>query len=127
MTYVLQVTGDREWNDRVRMVRILKRYPAGTWLIHGDARGADRMAGEIGKDFGFVVVAIPYISSLGRAGGPVRNLRMLDVFEALLKNLPAEGHVIYFHDKLSESKGTKNMVDAARRRNLLVKKCKAPA
>lgn len=105
----LLVTGDREWTDRNKIVRRLANYPAGTLVIHGAARGADQMAGEVARSMNMPVVVVPYIGYLGRAGGAVRNQKMLD----LLLGLSRMGYSIHaeaFHPDLRKSKGTKNMI-----------------
>jgi hypothetical protein len=48
-------------------------------VIHGAARGADRLAGEIAKDAHVTVREFPANWDRdGRAAGPIRNQRMLD-------------------------------------------------
>jgi hypothetical protein len=51
-----------------------------TVVIHGDARGADRLAGEIANAAGIPVESYPadWVKH-GRAAGPIRNQLMLDV------------------------------------------------
>ncbi len=49
------VTGSREWTKRDPIRRELSKYPAGTILVHGAADGADSIAGEIGKELGFII------------------------------------------------------------------------
>jgi len=101
------VCGDREWKDFVFMERILSRF----WLhasviIHGDARGADKMAANWAKSRG--IRPEPYPADWDRyhrAAGPIRNRQMLK-----------EGKpdvVVAFHDDIEKSKGTRDMINVA--------------
>jgi hypothetical protein len=49
----------------------------------------------------------------GKGAGPIRNKQMLD-------ENPDIEMVIAFHTNLTNSKGTKNMIDRAKRRNIKV-------
>lgn len=74
--WAVLVTGAREYPDPMRVVAAVKgAFPKGSRgiLIHGDARGADRVAGLAAKDSGHYVLAIPYFGDLGPRGGPARN------------------------------------------------------
>lgn len=112
------VTGDRFWTDPVPIRRELEVFLPGSFLIHGDQRGADTLAGEIGVDLGLVVVRVPYLEKLGRAGGPARNGYMLKLLQGL-EYMGYEISCIGFHANIESSKGTANMVG-------LTKKAKVP-
>jgi hypothetical protein len=74
--------GSRDWTDREMIRAAVRRYleQFGPFeLIHGDQRGADRIAGEIGDEFGLLVHPEPADWSRGKRGGPERNQRMLDL------------------------------------------------
>ncbi len=117
MDYALLVTGDRNWSDKDVIQRALRQFPAGTFMINGACRGADVLAAAVGEDLGFAVVNVPYITRFGRGGGPARNKKML----TLLLGLKASGYwprVYAFHSNLAVSKGTKSMVDLARKAGL---------
>lgn len=107
MTRIL-VCGDRNWRDSSAIARELLTYPAGSVVIHGDCRGADRMAGVWAEQYGFSVERFPAEwQKYGNAAGPIRNQRMLD-----------EGKpdvVLAFHSDIAKSKGTADMVRRARR------------
>jgi hypothetical protein len=105
------VCGSREWTDEDLVLRRLAELPHGTTVIHGDCRGADRMAGGAAKMFKLEVVAVPADWSLGRSAGPIRNRKMLDMKPDL---------VIAFHDDVENSKGTKDCVGEARKRGIPV-------
>src|SRR5262245_14640856 len=64
------VTGTREWTDRVPIERELACLVAGSVVIHGAARGVDRLAGEVAAALGFEVIACPADwKKFGRAAG----------------------------------------------------------
>lgn len=74
------VFGSREWTDAGLILKRLKVFPASTVVIHGKARGADSLAGEIARGLGFKVIEEPALWDVeGKAAGPKRNQRMLDV------------------------------------------------
>jgi hypothetical protein len=102
------VTGARDWTDRASVWRWLDACAEVTAVIEGEARGADTFAREWGHARGVKVLAFPAQWKLyGKGAGPVRNAQML-----------AEGKpdvVVFFHDDLSTSKGTLDMVTRARR------------
>jgi len=74
------VCGSRKWLDQKPIEAVLKRFPPGTVLIHGDCAGADRIAADVGRRLGFVVRGYPAEAD-GRtwpSAGPLRNQVMLD-------------------------------------------------
>ncbi len=75
-------------------------------MIHGDARGADRIAGEIAANLGLAVRECPARwEEIGASAGRVRNRFMLDL---------KPDKVIAFTRSLSDSRGTLHMVKIAR-------------
>ena len=102
------VTGDRNWNDLDTLMQVLSIFPKNTILVHGNCRGADKMAGKIGVDLGFDVVPYPADwYKYGFKAGPIRNKQML------FENMDADV-VLAFHNDLVNSKGTRHMVDISR-------------
>jgi len=100
------VCGDRNWSDKQIIYSRLAELPPDTHIIHGDCKGADRLAGEAAKELGFVVTAVPADwKRYGKPAGPIRNKAMLDLSPDL---------VIAFHSDFRNSKGTKSMVNLAR-------------
>jgi hypothetical protein len=76
------VCGGRDFADAEWMSRVLgafhKALPIEV-IIHGDARGADRMAGQWAKRQGIPVEVYPADwQRHGRAAGAIRNQQMLD-------------------------------------------------
>jgi methylmalonyl-CoA mutase cobalamin-binding subunit len=106
------VCGDRRWTDAAAVERELKKFPPGTVVIHGGARGADTIAAQTAARLGFEVIAFPARWELyGRAAGPIRNSEMLAQDPDL---------VIAFHADLAASRGTKDVVSKARRAGVRV-------
>lgn len=118
------ICGDREWTDREKIaqqLRIIKAVQERiyedydgygdlvTTIIHGAARGADRIAGEEAAKLGFEVKPYPISpedwAHFKGGAGPIRNQLMLDEGKPDL--------VLAFHSNIYESKGTKDMVNRA--------------
>jgi hypothetical protein len=106
--------GDRNWTKRdpIRRALVFVLWSMALWIprrdivvIHGAARGADTIAGEIAEKMGFQVRSFSADwNRYGRAAGPIRNREML----------AADPHVAFaFHSDLDNSKGTKDMVSIA--------------
>lgn len=111
------ITGDRNWDEYAPIYTVLKAlhdvHPDAI-IVHGGARGADTMAGQIaavlfGTDR---VEAYPAEwTKYGKSAGPIRNRLM--VKESQRRGL-LDGHMlergVAFHHHLERSKGTKDMV-----------------
>ena len=107
------VTGSREWTDRFTIFSALRQYPTCRLLIHGNARGADRIAAEIAEHLGFKIKSVPaQWDRYNKAAGAIRNRVMLDLNPDL---------VLAFHSNLAVSKGTKDCVEEAQRRKIPVR------
>lgn len=100
------VCGSREYTDGLRIRDVLGCYwSQNPVIVHGDARGADRIAAEVAEGLGFVTEAHPADwDRHGKRAGYVRNQEMLDT---------GVDRVIAFWD--GESKGTKMMIDLAKK------------
>jgi hypothetical protein len=105
------VTGGRDFCNRELLFETLDRLHAAhsfTILIHGDANGADRLAGEWATSRGITVEAQPPDwKKHGRAAGPIRNQKMLAENPALVVAFPG-------------GKGTADMVKKAKKAGLEV-------
>ena len=88
----------------------LRALPPDAVVVHGDCRGADKMAGHVAKELGLKVEAYPADWSQGRKAGPMRNKAMLQ------RILEGDGprKVIAFHRDIANSKGTADMVKRAK-------------
>jgi len=106
----LLVCGSRYWTNQ-SLISMCIRFYNPEIVIHGNARGADSIAGEEAKKLGIEVKAFPANWDLyGRAAGAIRNQQMID-----------EGQpdfILAFHDFIEISKGTKDMLKLARRHNI---------
>jgi hypothetical protein len=111
----LLITGDRGWSDRETMMRVIygifKQYGGQFTVIHGNARGADKMAGEIARELGLDVLVFPAEwDKYGKSAGPIRNQQMIN-----------EGHpdrAVAFHNDLKHSRGTGDMVVRLKKHNI---------
>jgi hypothetical protein len=102
------ICGSRYWSDYEYIENTMKeRLKDGDIVVHGAARGADSIAGDIAEEMGLEVVRCPANwKKYGRSAGPVRNAEMLN------EHTPDE--VWAFTLDLEKSRGTKNMVELAR-------------
>jgi len=109
------ICGDRNWSNKKKiMEELIKVAKENTALvIHGAARGADTLSGEVAKELGMRVATFPaQWEKFGKAAGVLRNIEMLDEKPDL---------VLAFHNDLSKSKGTAHTVKTAQKRGILVK------
>jgi hypothetical protein len=108
------VCGDRNWCDDITMSKFLSTFvnTNDVILIHGDARGADKMSARIGSKLGFKVLSYPAQWNIfGKGAGPIRNHQML-------AENPDIEEVIAFHNDIERSKGTKDMISRAKKKGI---------
>ena len=90
----LLVTGGCKFADRALMWSVLDRLHAKhhvSLLIHGDARGADRLAGEWAGERGIPALACPVDrKQYGRAAATKRNRQMLAETPDLVVAFPGD-------------------------------------
>ncbi|MEV0759616.1 SLOG family protein [Nocardia sp. NPDC050435] len=86
MTERLLFTGPRAWTKyltlQMNLTMVWKQLgrPESLELVHGDARGADRMAATIWRRLGLPVRAMPADwATHGKAAGVLRNQGMVDL------------------------------------------------
>lgn len=96
------VCGGRDFDDEILMRDVLLEYYRllrDVTVIHGDAGwvdkrtgrivGADKLAGKVAAELGFHVVAVPADwAKDGKAAGPIRNRRMLEMGPQLVVAFP---------------------------------------
>jgi hypothetical protein len=103
------VSGAMTWEDGQAIRRELARLPANSVVIHGDATGADVLAGQIAAELGLGVEPMAKNNAdrarYQRAAWKGLNERMLASGAVL---------VLAFHPALEESRGTRHMVEIAR-------------
>ncbi|KKK46814.1 hypothetical protein LCGC14_3161480 [marine sediment metagenome] len=101
------------WKDPWPIIRELRNLPSTAVIIHGNAKGADKLAGELAHGLGFWVIPVDAEwSRYGKGAGPIRNKKMLSMRPDL---------VLAFHEDISQSSGTKNMVSIARKAGIETK------
>lgn len=109
----LLICGDRNWDKPKMIERIIDGFAFGhndLVIIEGCARGADKAACEHRPD-DLTHEHYPALwDEHGKAAGPIRNRQMLKEGQPDL--------VIAFHNDISTSKGTKDMVKIAKEAGL---------
>lgn len=111
--------GSRDWTDKdkiKRVLTVLRDNLQPFTVIEGENgerdsirsrafRGADLIARDMAEELGISVEPHPADwDRYGRAAGPIRNKEMLN----------AGAHaIVAFHDDLTKSRGTRNMLDQA--------------
>lgn len=124
--YAVLVTGDRNWSDGEAIGQRMGAMPEGTLFIHGNATGADYWCDEMASQLGYPRARVPYCAWMGAAGGPFRNAVMLQMLLGL-GALGTKIEVWAFHDDLygltanGHKRGTKDMVDQAKKEGLKVR------
>ena len=98
------ITGDRNYTDleciKSTFAKITPNLEISeSTAIHGDCKGADKLAGYQAEILGFKIQKYPANWKLGKGAGPIRNAEMLKLDPDI---------VLIFHQNLKESKGTKN-------------------
>jgi len=105
------VCGSRYWDDEKKIRSELERFPVDTVVITGGANGADRLGDKVAKSLGMKSIVFPANwNKYGRAAGPIRNQQMLNEGQPDL--------ILAFHNNLSSSLGTKNMVSLAKNKGV---------
>lgn len=110
MTYRILITGSRTWTDRDAIRRALVKagqdagvHPQAVTVVHGGARGADRMAADLAREFGCAVEMFPADwDRFGKAAGHRRNAEMV-----------AAGADVCLAFPLGESRGTRGCMRLA--------------
>jgi len=105
------VCGSRGWSDRAAIAaRLEPLTEVGAVVVHGGARGADRIAGEVAVELGLELEVHPADwDQYGKRAGYVRNVRMARLGADLC---------IAFWD--GASRGTQSMIGAAHKHGIPV-------
>jgi hypothetical protein len=110
---IIIICGSRNWKNFRIIEEFILHLPKGTVIIEGDCRGADRIAGYLGRKYGYEVIPVAADwFQYGKAAGPIRNQKMLDDYHP--------DCVVAFHNNLKYSKGTKDMVERAKKAGIEV-------
>jgi hypothetical protein len=124
---IILITGDRYWTDYKFILDILKQFKrenTSVMFIHGNCQGVDKIGARAAKVLGFEVISMPanWIKH-GNAAGPIRNKEM--VKKAVeYRDKGYKVHVLAFHPDIDNSKGTKNCIEEAEKKQLVVHKYK---
>jgi hypothetical protein len=82
---IVLVTGGREFNDLGLVfdaIAAIHSQTEITWLMHGDAKGADSLADKVASEIGINRIKIPANwTKYGKAGGAIRNRSMIDLLQ----------------------------------------------
>lgn len=113
------ICGSRNWKEEdvlpeYRIETYIKTLPPNTVIIHGAAPGADTVADRVATELGHT--PLPFEAKWGLYGdsaGPIRNQEMLDIGKP--------DRVAAFHEDIGNSKGTRDMIDRARKARLPIK------
>lgn len=104
--------GDRAWSNDLCIYDALRYLGDGTVVVHGACRGADRLCGRVAESLGYGVVSVPADwDTHGKAAGIIRNQKMLT-------DHPDIAFWFAFHNNLSESRGTADMVARLTKRGI---------
>lgn len=111
MNLRILICGDRRWTDRKAIEDFIKTLPKDTVIIEGECKGADMMARDLAYSYQLEVYQFPaQWERYGKAAGPIRNEAMIRYGRPDL--------VVAFHNNLSKSKGTWNMITRARKHGI---------
>lgn len=111
---LILVCGSRDWTERslvrIELAQHLPTHPAGDepTIMHGNAKGADRIAAEIALQLGFWVE--PHYADWeahGKRAGILRNIEMLD-----------RGPDLVLAFQKNHSRGTEHTVTEAKKRGI---------
>lgn len=102
------ICGDRNWTDKQYIREVLESLETKPkYIIEGEANGADTCGKNVAKELGIPIMTFPAEwDKYGLSAGYIRNKRMLDEGKPNI--------VLAFHDDISNSKGTKNMLEIAK-------------
>lgn len=108
------IAGGRDFSDysllREKSLFFLQKKMPNVIIVSGHASGADLLGEQFANEYGFQTIIKPADwQKYGRSAGPKRNTEMAEISDAL----------IAFWD--GKSRGTKNMIDTARQKKLVVR------
>lgn len=111
------VCGDRNWKDQSTIFEKLNdihKHHTITTIICGGCTGADFIAEKWAESVGVneILIFPANWKTYGRSAGPIRNKRMI------VEGIP--DLVVAFHSDIENSKGTKNMVEQAKKSNIYI-------
>lgn len=120
MSKKILICGDREWTNFDIIKRELESFDRDTIIIHGDCRGADSRGGYIAYKLGFKDIK-PYPAKWWDEEGRFRKWAGPERNQEMLNENPDIELVLAFHEDISSSKGTKDMIKRAEKAGIPVK------
>ena len=111
MSKAIIICGDRYWTDERIIYLYMDSLLPDVRIITGGANGADKMAEDLRQRLGLdgkVYNAKWHIFK--KAAGPIRNRRMIEDENPYL--------VVGFHDNITRSRGTRDMLLQAKRKRI---------
>lgn len=106
------IAGSRDFCNRAELWNVINTFDEGvpiTEVVSGGCRGVDQLGEEWAKQHGIPLKRFPADwTAHGKAAGPIRNREMAAYADALIAIWDGE------------SRGTKNMIDEAKKRGLLI-------
>lgn len=119
---VVLCCGDRNWGNSSKIEKALKeemRKSSIDYVIEGGANGADYLSKKVAQKMKIQVIEfLPNWENLSYAAGPIRNSKQLEV-AMTLSDEPLI--VLAFHSDIKNSKGTKDMVNKAKKEGVKVR------
>lgn len=108
------VAGSVNWINRESIRVELESLPNGSVVIHGDAEGADEIAGEVARELGLSVEPMAKIADdyrrYKRGAWKGLNERMVNANVEL---------ILAFHPDIHKSRGTKHLLKLADEKQIL--------
>lgn len=119
------ITGSRTWTDELIIIREMSKFPPGTIIVHGAARGADSLADKVARSFGHIPRPYPVTPSdwevIGPRAGVLRNTHMLKMEHPDKDGVGIDLCLAFTDDYLENSRGTNNMVKQVMKAGIKVK------
>lgn len=116
----LLICGDRNWTNKYliqqkvqELLSSLEKYEETIIVIEGEANGADILGRQVAEELGLKVLKYPADwNRYGKAAGQIRNTQML---------IEGKPNIVFaFHNNISQSKGTKDMITKANKAGIIV-------
>lgn len=109
------ICGDRNWDsDKIirNVIEDINSECDDLTIIHGGCKGIDTLAENICRELKIETMVFKADWKKGRCAGPIRNIEMLKMLSS------SNDIVLGFHTDISNSKGTKHMLDIAKKKGM---------
>ena len=108
------ICGDRYWSNIDLIRDVVYNMKDIDVIIEGECSGADVMGKTVAQELNLPLLQFPANwLRYGRGAGPIRNQQMIDEGKPTI--------VLAFHNNIDKSKGTKDMIEKAKRKKIPVK------